>query len=392
MTAIKAVGGGGLAGRDAFDIKEAMKKICTVNLGVSPGEKVLVFTDMITERESVTQTERERREGLLVLARAAAEAGRETGADILYTEFPALGSNGTEPDEGLWGLAFGEAAKEELAASGLLAVLREKRACPADIDAARLIVGRHKSDAVGAVIALSNYSTSHTRFRDLLTSVAGARYASMPLFEGDMLWGSMEADWAEVEKRCDAIARAILGSETARVTTPAGTDITFSIEGRPPRKDTGMLRTPGSFSNLPAGEVYMAPVEGTAEGVLVLEWAPNRKLASPLKVYVKEGRAAGISGDEPFALELEESLSRYPDNRNLAELGIGTNDKATRADNILESEKILGTVHMAFGDNSSMGGKVSTPFHQDFVFFSPTLTVTLGGETRRVIDSGHLVV
>ena len=42
--------------------------------------------------------------------------------------------------------------------------------------------------------------------------------------------------------------------------------------------------------------------------------------------------------------------------RNLAELGIGTNDKASRPDNVLEAEKILGTIHLALGDNTGFGG------------------------------------
>jgi leucyl aminopeptidase (aminopeptidase T) len=156
--------------------------------------------------------------------------------------------------------------------------------------------------------------------------------------------------------------------------------------------DTGMLTKPGSFSNLPAGEVYLAPVEGTAEGMLVLNWAPNRKLASPIKVKVEKGRAREVSGEEPFVAEFIGNLDRFPDNRNLAELGIGTNDRASRPDNVLESEKILGTIHIAFGDNSSMGGKVSTPFHQDFVFFHPTLTVEKNGSMLKVISAGRLAV
>ncbi len=372
-------------------LEDALKKIYTVNLGVKPDEKVLVFTDTITAGENPDPVERGRREGLVKIARAARDAGSSLGMTVLYAEYPAIGSPGTEPGEDLWRLAFGEKAAGELKSSGVLDVIRAKKAGEGDIAKAREIVARHKGDAADAVIGLSNYSTSHTRFRDLLTSVAKARYASMPLFEEDMLWGSMDADWAEVERRSDAVAALISGADSARVTTPAGTDITFSIKGRNPRTDTGMLTEPGSFSNLPAGEVYLAPVEGTAEGVLVLEWAPNRKLASPLKITVRGGCAREVEGDEPFAEELRASLAKRPDNSNLAELGIGTNDKASKPDNVLESEKILGTVHMAFGDNSSMGGRVSTPFHQDFVYYRPTLTVYRHGTERKILDAGRLI-
>ena len=369
---------------------EALGKIFTENLGATTGERVLIFTDTIPDGLVVNEVERSRREGLLIIARFAADAGRRLGMDVVYTDFPALGSHGIEPGTELWRLAFGSGAASELEKTGLLDLLREKRAGAADIQRAREVVQLFKNEAVDAVIALSNHSTSHTRFRDLLTSVAGVRYASMPLFEVDMLWGSMSADWGAIEKRSRLVASVVDGASRARITTPDGTDITFSIEGRAPMLDTGMLKEPGSFSNLPAGEVYLAPVEGTAEGVLVLNWAPNRKLVSPIKVRVYNGRAHEVSGDEPFVAEFIGNLDRFPDNRNLAELGIGMNDRASRPDNVLESEKILGTIHIAFGDNSSMGGKVSTPFHQDFVFFQPTLTVEKNGLAQAIIIDGRL--
>jgi aminopeptidase len=379
-----------MADKYESNVVEAMKAIYRVNLCAGPGEKVLVFTDLIKDGETLDPVERSRRQGLVGLARAAREAGASLGLDVLYEEFPALGSHGSEPRESLWRLAFGENAVDALLKGGLLGPIRQKKADEQVMRQARHIVEKNRLDAARAVIALSNYSTSHTRFRDLLTSVAGARYASMPLFEEDMLFGSMGADWAAVKERSDKIAAAINAGDSVHVTTGDGTDITFSIKGRTAMTDTGMLCEPGSFSNLPAGEVYLAPLEGTAEGVLVLNWAPNRRLASPLKVIVRGGLAREVLGDEPFKDELVASFERAPDNRNLAELGIGTNDKATRPDNILETEKILGTVHMAFGDNSSMGGIVSTPFHQDFVFFRPTLAVRSSRGESIIISAGHL--
>jgi len=370
----------------------ALKNIFTVNLGARPGEKVLVFTDLIPDGAAMDPVERTRRGGLVRVARAAADAGRALGLDVRYTEFEALGSHGTEPGEGLWRAAFGDEAVDALVKDGLLSSIRDKKAGEKEVREARRLVEGNRSAAAGAVVALTNYSTSHTRFRDLLTSVAGARYASMPLFEEDMLWGSMQADWDAVERRCARIAAAFKGGRSVRVTTGDGTDISFGIEGRPVMLDTGILREAGSFSNLPAGEVYMAPVEGTAEGMLVLQWAPNRRLSSPLKVRVEGGLAREVLGDEPYRKELEANLAKRPDNRNIAELGIGANDRASRPDNVLESEKIMGTIHIAFGDNSSMGGIVSTPFHQDFVYFGPTLVVRTEDGERTVIKEGWLLV
>ncbi|MDP2168583.1 MAG: hypothetical protein Q8J64_09675, partial [Thermodesulfovibrionales bacterium] len=80
------------------------------------------------------------------------------------------------------------------------------------------------------------------------------------------------------------------------------------------------------------------------------------------------------------------------ENANIAELGIGTNDRAKRPDNILESEKILGTVHIALGDNISFGGRVKAAFHQDFVFFRPTvLLIDRAGKKTELMREGILL-
>jgi aminopeptidase len=374
-----------------IDTIKAITKIFNINLGAKKGETALIFTDLIPPDADIDPVERSRRNGLVGLARGAAEAAESLGLKVRYLEFPALKSHGSEPEPALWRMAFGDTATSALEEEGLLDAMRDKRAGPDDIRRARAIVRAGMDDAADVVVALSNNSTSHTRFRDLLTSEAGARYASMPLFEEDMLWGSMDVDWGLVESRAAALAAGLMDGESVRVTTADGTDIAFSIKGRPPQMDTGNLTAPGSFSNLPAGEVYMAPLEGTANGVLVLNWAPNRRLESPVRVIVKDGFAEKVAGDEPYVLKLRAGLDARRDNRNIAELGIGVNDRATRPDNILESEKILGTVHIAFGDNSSMGGNVSTPFHQDFVFFRPTLTVYRGGKGRVLLEDGKLL-
>ena len=176
------------------------------------------------------------------------------------------------------------------------------------------------------------------------------------------------------------------------ITTPNGTDLRLAIRGRPVLADTGILNFPGAFSNLPAGEVFLAPLEGKAEGRLVLEWAPTRKLASPVTLYVRKGCVTRIAGREPYADELRQTLKKNRDFRNIAELGIGTNERAKRADNILESEKIMGTIHIALGDNATFGGTVKTPFHQDYVFFHPTLSLAKGRRKVDILREGRLIM
>jgi leucyl aminopeptidase (aminopeptidase T) len=86
-----------------------------------------------------------------------------------------------------------------------------------------------------------------------------------------------------------------------------------------------MLTKKGSFGNLPAGEVFFAPLEGTAGGKLVLEWAPMRILGSPIIVTVKDGLVERIEGEDPFGEVLKAKVGERGENRNIAEFGIGTN-------------------------------------------------------------------
>ncbi|MBU4320574.1 MAG: aminopeptidase [Nitrospinae bacterium] len=335
--------------------------------------------------EVIEDLDRCRRERLRDIAILIAETGKSFCKKILYHEYPATGSHGAEPPHELWAMAFGETTFNELKAQKLLAPLIKKKADDSDMRRAEEIITRNKKYAVNAVIALSNYSTSHTRFRDLLTRICKTRYASMPLFDAAMLEGAMNVNWRLIDRRTRGIARIVNKAEAVEIKTPNGTSISFSKKGRKAESDTGILTAPGAFGNLPAGEVYLAPLEGTANGRLVLEFAPTMQLKSPVTLTVKNGFVKEVSGDEEYAGYLRGKLSERIENANIAELGIGTNDMAKRPDNILESEKILGTIHIALGDNSSFGGNVSTPFHQDFVFFRPTVILTCKNGIRTTL-------
>jgi leucyl aminopeptidase (aminopeptidase T) len=360
-----------------------------VNLAVKPDERVLVFTDKPTKREELSESEAARRARLTDIALMAAETGRGICKEIAFLQFAATGGHGKEPPARVWEAAFGTRAVSALKKENLLTPIMRKTIKPEGLEHAERIIRKRKKGAVDAVIALSNYSTSHTTFRQFLTSVCGTRYASMPLFDAAMMDGAMDVDWQAMSSRTRVLARVVTKAVHIRITTPEGTDISLSTRGRRAQADTGLITKPGDFGNLPAGEAFLAPVEGTAEGQLVLLWAPTRRLGSPVTVKVAGGMAVDVAGEEDYVRELQERLSARRENRNIAELGIGTNPRATRPDNILESEKILGTIHIAFGDNSTFGGTVKTPFHQDFVFFRPTLVLTTrSGEEIPLLEEG----
>ncbi len=354
-------------------LTKAVREVFRTNLGVKKGERVLVFTDRPTPKDRVSQEDLKRWKSLRDVAMLMVETGRAFARDVLYHCYPSRGGHGKEPPEAVWRLAFGERAFGRLKEERLLRPIIMKRASTDALEKASSIIQRYCSDAVDVVIALSNYSTSHTRFRDMLTRLCGCRYASMPLFDVSMFEGPMSVDWRALKRRSNNLARRLRKARGLRITSPNGTDLSVLKGNRRVHVDSGDLRRKGAFGNLPAGEVFFAPLEGTAEGRLVLEWAPTRRLNSPISLIVRQGMVRQIEGDEDFVTVLQERLSQDPMNSNIAEVGIGTNDRARRPDNILESEKIMGTVHIALGDNSSFGGMVSTPFHQDFVVFRPTV-------------------
>jgi leucyl aminopeptidase (aminopeptidase T) len=373
-------------------IASTLRDIFRINLGAKKHEKVLLFTDIPSEKEEMDESDRQRRFKLRTLSLFTVEIGKNFCKKILFHEYIATCSHGAEPPEELWKLAFGLKAVGALKKQGLLIPILMKIAKDKDIKRAEEIIRKHKKNTVNCVIALSNYSTSHTRFRDFLTRICKCRYASMPLFDISMLEGAMHVDWKSLAKRTRGIAKEINKADFIEVKTINGSLISFSKKGRKAQSDTGILNKPGSFSNLPAGEVCLAPLEGTARGRLILEWAPTRRLRSPITLTVKDGYVIDIDGKDEYIEYLKAKLSERKENGNIAELGMGTNDRATRPDNILESEKILGTIHIALGDNSSFGGKVKTPFHQDFVFFKPTVKLIYKDGTKQtILKSGKLL-
>jgi leucyl aminopeptidase (aminopeptidase T) len=371
---------------------EAFRSLFETNMGVRKGEKILVFTDTVRADESLSSADADRRSRLRMTAEDAGRFASEVHGSTSFVSYPATPGPGAEPPEILWRAAFGESVVDKLVDEGILPALLTKTATGDQLARAEEIVLASKESTVDVILGMANNSTSHTRFRSL-ANAAGARFASLPNFDPEMFFSSMRVDWHQLAERTARLADEINRAVEITVECPNGTRMRFEKRGRTAKGDDGLLTDPGSFGNLPAGEVYLAPLESTSEGIMVLEYAPTRKLASPLELVVKRGIVVEIRGDEPHRTKLEQKFAQSEKNRNIAELGIGTNDRATRPDNILEAEKILGTIHIALGDNTGFGGTVSTPFHEDYVFYQPTLTVVWGDGTRRILlDGGKLLI
>ena len=311
------------------NLEIALDSIIRECLGVAGGEDVLVVADPRT-----------RYLGVVLRDRAAA-----AGADAVLAEMDERATDGTEP--------------------------------PPTIAAAMA--------AADVFVAPTSRSLSHTSARRW-ASEAGARGATMPGATAGMLARVMAADVTVLRRRSAAAAAVLDEGDEALLTCPRGSDLRLSLRGRHGIADDGDLRAPGAFGNLPCGEGFISPAGG--EGRLAASSLATIGLArEPALLTVADGRLVGAEGDEGEQL-LMRLRAAGEAGVNLAELGVGTNDRAELNGNILEDEKVLGTVHVAFGASAGIGGNVSVPVHLDVVVLDATLTV----DDVTVLDAGRFAL
>jgi leucyl aminopeptidase (aminopeptidase T) len=239
--------------------------------------------------------------------------------------------------------------------------------------------------ACDVFIAPTSRSLSHTVARKRAND-AGARGATMPGVTEDMLARVMAVDFETMASRSKAVATLLGAGQVARLSCPQGSDLTVDLTGRDGVSDDGDLTRPGAFGNLPCGEGFVAPAGGEGR-IVASSLAPLGLSDVPATLTVRQGRIVSAQGGLG-----PEYLSRLRGHgelgTNLAELGVGTNDRARLTGNVLEDEKILGTVHVAFGASAGIGGTVSVPIHLDVVILEATLEV----DGRRVLDRGRYVL
>lgn len=279
---------------------------------------------------------------------------------------------------------IGEALRNEAAsvsADAVLAVMDERATDGTEPPRALAAALR----ACDVFIAPTSRSLSHTAARKSATD-AGARGATMPGVTEDMLARVMAVDFDVMAERSRLVAAVLDEGTTAHVSCPRGSDLTLDLSGRAGVADDGDLTGRGAFGNLPCGEGFIAPLTGEGH-VVAATLAPLGISEEPATLTVRDGRIVDASGGRgPEFLEILQDHGQA--GRNLAELGVGTNDKARLTGSVLEDEKILGTVHVAFGASAGIGGTVSVPIHLDVVILNASLDV----DGRPVLDEGRYMV
>lgn len=238
-------------------------------------------------------------------------------------------------------------------------------------------------------ILITTKSLSHTNAR-IKASKKGARIVTMPGITKQILERTIDIDYNKLQKLHKKLADIMDKGKKAAITTKSGTKLSFSIKGRKAYgRDTGLFTKKGSFGNLPTGEIFIAPVERTANGAYIVDasFAGIGKLRTPLKFNVKNGYVKKIEGKDAKKLQnLLNPLGKKAG--NIAEFGIGTNNKAKITGNILEDEKAIGTCHIALGNNIGFGGKTNVQLHLDGIIKKPTIFI----DNKKIMDNGKFLI
>ena len=227
------------------------------------------------------------------------------------------------------------------------------------------------------ILGLLSKSTFHTQAR-LAASKRGARMISATgIVEETLVGGLIKADFFRIKPVVDDLADRLTEGRQVHITSPGGTDLKARIEGRRANREI-WSREKGQVSGAPGIEVNIPPLEGTAEGTLVLDAsiASLGLIKKPIRLTIEKGRVTKFEGGSQ-AEELAQLVASAKDPRAyaVAEIGIGLNPEGEITGNIIEDESTFGTGHIALGNNTAHGGENPAPIHLDMVFLHPTIEV-----------------
>ncbi len=263
----------------------------------------------------------------------------------------------------------------------------------------RLSDGQQPPPTAAAAMKASNVffnvvykSITHTpATRD--AAAAGSRGIMMTQFSEEMMIrGGILADFPALAPQCEAVAKALAGAEQIHLTSPHGTDLTFSARGRRGNALTCMI-TPGKFTTVPTIEANVSPLEGTAKGVIVADasipYIGIGLLKEPITFNVENGFITSVTGGAQAKMLIADWESKNdPGVYNVAELGIGLNPCCSFIGCMLEDEGVYGSVHIGTGTNITLGGNLKAACHYDLI--QTGCTVVADGRT--ILKDGKIVL
>lgn len=231
-------------------------------------------------------------------------------------------------------------------------------------------------------------------FRHQLISLPSqhkGRICMMPGFTEEMI-KAVTIDYQLLDSRCRQLEK-VLANRNIRVTSDLGTDISFRLQGRIFLIDNGDISSPGMHGNVPAGEIYTAPVEDTMNGCLVIDGSVGSlgMVENPFKIQLKEGVIRELlplsTVDRVFEKFAKFCEFDAPATKTIGEFGIGLNPGAKIIGKMLLDEKVEGTVHFAFGDSYGLG-RTSSRFHTDLLVTKPSIFV----EGECIMERGEFII
>ncbi|HYD34613.1 MAG TPA: hypothetical protein VD999_00955 [Vitreimonas sp.] len=216
----------------------------------------------------------------------------------------------------------------------------------------------------------------------------GAKVASLPGVSYEIMMQTLTLEYQPIRELGEQLKAVVEKGTTLTVTSPAGTHLTANIRQNWVENDCGFV-APGEITNLPAGEIFFAPLEGTTTGTWVVDGSiASDTLDEPIVITIEAGRAVNIEGGAA-AGRLQATLEKVgPLAFSVAEIGIGTNSSASGTASLIEAEKAAGTAHLALGNNSVIGGSINVPVHIDGVTLSPTIAV----DGRIILENQRFII
>lgn len=254
-------------------------------------------------------------------------------------------------------------------------------------------------------------------FDYLLEGKKSMRAVWTPGITEDMYNRTVNINYGELAERCKKLGKIFENAINVQVTAAGGTNISVPVYGRKLMNDDGDFSKPGTGGNIPAGEVFISPLVGKCQGVIVYDGSMTFSdgdsiLETSITCKVENGYVTEISGGEEAKrllktiTEAENRSIEYEKNgklpegqgeiykknaRNIGELGIGLNPAASITGNMLEDEKAFRTCHFAIGENYD--NDAPSLIHLDGVVRNPTITLTYDdGSTRTILSDGTLQI
>ncbi|MBX5328511.1 MAG: aminopeptidase [Candidatus Bathyarchaeota archaeon] len=204
----------------------------------------------------------------------------------------------------------------------------------------------------------------------------------------EMFLASLDIDYDALTDLGQRLINFMKRGGEIHLTCPRGTDLKFHAENRYWINDDGKSSPPSIpivqyVHNLPVGEVFVAPIEESAYGVLCPKDLPG-SVATDIRIEFRGKKKAAVSAEKGFEF-LKARLEKATGNPYcMAEFAFGTNPCG---DMLLATEKAYGTCHVAIGQNTWLGGKNESSIHWDFLVECPTVTV----DGRLVVKEGKFV-